>query len=160
MPHRRPVRPRKTRSSYGHHLLDHLAAHGTGLTGAQIAVVALLEVDADLPWCASSILSWLLLGTFFAVFGQFSDEFVENPHTLPVGLVGPGGDLVSAVFVHLGTDLNALHKGQQGIPVQLLQVGVLLGQLKKAGVIVRRFLDGIGGAQLLQRGFQPGGLLL
>ena len=31
------------------HLLDHLAAHGTGLTGGQVAVVALLEVDANLP---------------------------------------------------------------------------------------------------------------
>ena len=31
------------------HLLDHLATHGTGLTGGQIAVVALLQVDTDLP---------------------------------------------------------------------------------------------------------------
>ena len=31
------------------HLLDHLAAHGAGLTGGQIAVVALLQVHADLP---------------------------------------------------------------------------------------------------------------
>ena len=38
------------------HLLDHLAADGTGLAGGQVAVVALLEVDADLPWCSSSIL--------------------------------------------------------------------------------------------------------
>ena len=30
------------------HLLDHLAADGTGLAGGQVAVVALLEVDADL----------------------------------------------------------------------------------------------------------------
>ena len=30
------------------HLLDHLAAHGTGLTGGQIAVVAFLQVDANL----------------------------------------------------------------------------------------------------------------
>ena len=29
------------------HLLDHLAADGTGLTGGQIPVVALLQVDAD-----------------------------------------------------------------------------------------------------------------
>ena len=31
------------------HLLDHLAANGAGLTGSQIAVVALLQVHADLP---------------------------------------------------------------------------------------------------------------
>ena len=37
------------------HLLDHLAADGTGLAGGQIAVVALLEVDTDLPWCTPSI---------------------------------------------------------------------------------------------------------
>ena len=38
------------------HLLDHLAADGAGLAGGQIAVVALLEVDADLPWCTPNIL--------------------------------------------------------------------------------------------------------
>ena len=31
------------------HLLDHLAAHGTGLTGGQVAVVAFLQVDTNLP---------------------------------------------------------------------------------------------------------------
>ena len=30
------------------HLLDHLAADGAGFTGGQVAVVALLQVDADL----------------------------------------------------------------------------------------------------------------
>ncbi len=32
------------------HFLDHLAADGAGLLAGQFAVVALLEVDADLPW--------------------------------------------------------------------------------------------------------------
>ena len=31
------------------HLLDHLAADRTGLAGGQIAVVAFLQVHADLP---------------------------------------------------------------------------------------------------------------
>ena len=31
------------------HLLDHLAAHGTGLAGGQVAVVAFLQVHAHLP---------------------------------------------------------------------------------------------------------------
>ena len=31
------------------HLLDHLAADGAGLAGGQVAVVALLQVDAHLP---------------------------------------------------------------------------------------------------------------
>ena len=33
------------------HLLDHLAAHGTGLAGGQVAVVAFLQVDAHLLRC-------------------------------------------------------------------------------------------------------------
>ena len=36
------------RSSYGRHLLDHLAAHGAGLPGGQVAVVAVLQIHADL----------------------------------------------------------------------------------------------------------------
>ena len=31
------------------HLLDHLAADRAGLAGSEVAVVALLEVDADFP---------------------------------------------------------------------------------------------------------------
>lgn len=31
------------------HLLDHLAAHGAGLTAGQVAVVTLLQVDAHFP---------------------------------------------------------------------------------------------------------------
>lgn len=41
------------------HLLNHLAADRAGLAGGQIAVVALLEVDADLPWCTPNILKCL-----------------------------------------------------------------------------------------------------
>ena len=32
------------------HFLDHLSADGACLSGAEVAVVALLEVDAYLPW--------------------------------------------------------------------------------------------------------------
>ena len=49
MPHSGTVCPPKAHGSYGTHLLDHLATDGTGLAGGQVAVVALLEVDADLP---------------------------------------------------------------------------------------------------------------
>ena len=38
-------------TSYGPHLLDHLPAHGAGLAGGEVAIVALLQVDAHLPWC-------------------------------------------------------------------------------------------------------------
>ena len=41
------------------HLFNHLAADRAGLAGGQIAVVALLEVDADLPWCTPNILKCL-----------------------------------------------------------------------------------------------------
>ena len=34
------------RSSFGTHFLDHLAADGAGLAGGQVAVVAVLEIDA------------------------------------------------------------------------------------------------------------------
>ena len=40
--------PIESRTSYGTHFLDHLAADGAGLTGGQVAVVAVLEVDAHL----------------------------------------------------------------------------------------------------------------
>ena len=49
MPHSSPVFTGIVRSSCGTHLLDHLAADRAGLAGGQIAVVALLEVDANLP---------------------------------------------------------------------------------------------------------------
>ena len=41
--------PGKTRSLYGKHVLDHLAADGAGLAGGQVTVVAVLEVHAHLP---------------------------------------------------------------------------------------------------------------
>ena len=40
-------------------MFNHLAADRASLAGGQIAVVALLEVDADLPWCTPNILKCL-----------------------------------------------------------------------------------------------------
>ena len=48
MPHGSPVFTGIVRSSYGTHLLDHLAADGTGLAAREVAVVALLQIHADL----------------------------------------------------------------------------------------------------------------
>ena len=45
------VRPHKTHCSYGRHLLDHLATDGAGLAGGQVAVVTVLQVDANLLRC-------------------------------------------------------------------------------------------------------------
>ncbi len=39
------------------HLLDHLAADGAGLAGGQVTVVAVLQVDANFPWCPFYILN-------------------------------------------------------------------------------------------------------
>ena len=59
MPLHDPVISCKSRSSYGAHVLDHLAADGAGFAGGQGAVVAVLQVDADLPWCTPNILKCL-----------------------------------------------------------------------------------------------------
>ena len=45
------------------HFLDHLAADRAGLTGGQIAVVAFLQIDADLPWCTYYILKGVSCST-------------------------------------------------------------------------------------------------
>ena len=49
MPDPTAIHPYDARASYGFHLLDHLAADRAGLAGGQVAVVAVLEVDANLP---------------------------------------------------------------------------------------------------------------
>ena len=61
MPLHDPVISCKSRGSYGAHVLDHLAADGAGFAGGQVAVVAVLQVDADLPWCSFS--SYFLPGS-------------------------------------------------------------------------------------------------
>ena len=48
------------------HPLDHLAADGAGLAGSEVAVIALLQVDADLPWCSPNLLNGTF-GLFFVV---------------------------------------------------------------------------------------------
>ena len=53
------VMPIKSRSSYGTHVLDHLAADGAGFTGGQVTVVAVGQVDADFPWCPFYLLNSL-----------------------------------------------------------------------------------------------------
>ena len=48
MPHGNTDFPLIFFSSYGTHPLDHLAAHGASLPGGQVAVVAVLQIHADL----------------------------------------------------------------------------------------------------------------
>ena len=62
------------------HLLDHLAAHGAGLTGGQVAVVALLQVDAhllgslhfELVHCFTSLGNIDLIAVLYSGFSPFS----------------------------------------------------------------------------------------
>lgn len=110
MPDRRAAFPREARSMYGTHLLYHLTAYGAGLTAGQIAVIALLEVYADLPWCVFTIKTQFYFevnarqdGLMFfdllkicypcyiphRVFCDFSNKAVKDTNTLPVGSARP-----------------------------------------------------------------------
>ena len=63
MPHSSPVFTGIVRSSYGTHLLDHLAADGAGFPGGQVTVVTVLQIHAHLPWCPFYILNSPNTGT-------------------------------------------------------------------------------------------------
>ena len=41
---------------YGKAVFDHLAAHGAGFPGSQVAIVAVSQVNAYFPWCPFYIL--------------------------------------------------------------------------------------------------------
>ena len=92
------------------HLLHHLTAYGAGLTAGQIAVIALLEVYADLPWCVftaktqfyfevnthqGGLMFFDLLKICYPcyipyrVFCDFSNKAVKDTNTLPVGSSRP-----------------------------------------------------------------------
>ena len=49
MPRRCAVAPRELYGSCGAHFLNHLSADRAGLLGGKFSVIALLEVDTDLP---------------------------------------------------------------------------------------------------------------
>lgn len=46
-----PICPVYHYCSYWTYMFDHLAADRTGLAAGQVAVVALLQIDAHLLWC-------------------------------------------------------------------------------------------------------------
>ena len=83
MPDRSPAVPLEARSMYGTHLLNHLTAYGAGLTAGQIAVITLLEVDADLACslhlklihCGACFRYHALIGTVFRVSHNFDLSF-------------------------------------------------------------------------------------
>ena len=61
--------------SSGTHVLDHLAADGAGFPGGQVAVVAVLQIHADLPWCL-----------FYIV--NFQISIASSEESVPTGKVG------------------------------------------------------------------------
>lgn len=110
MPHSGAVCPPKAHGVYGTHLLDHLAAHRAGLAAGQVAVVALLQVDAHFPWCVfttktqfyfevnthqGGLMFFDLLKICYPcyipyrVFCDFSNKAVKDTNTLPVGSSRP-----------------------------------------------------------------------
>ena len=127
MAHSSSALPLIVRSSYGPHLLDHLAADGAGFAGGQVAVVALLEVDADLPWCPFYLLNFPCgVGSFGFQNGRshltdgfvpnFADELVEDPNALLILGILPG-HLLIPFWQDFFTDLNAVNEGNKGITV-------------------------------------------
>lgn len=60
------------------HLLNHLTANGAGFTGCEVAVVTLLKVYADFPWCSCSILK---IGIFHPFCGTTSHATCERSRT-------------------------------------------------------------------------------
>ena len=57
---------------------------------------------------------------------HFPDEPVENADFLPERLISMRG-FHRSIRVLFGTYLNAFHEGQQGVPIQFLDVGGFLG---------------------------------
>ena len=69
VPHGSPVLTGIVRSSYGTHLLDHLAADGAGFPGSQVTIVAVGQVDTHFPWCSCYILNSPFLLEFVLLTG-------------------------------------------------------------------------------------------
>ena len=105
-----PICTLKLHSSYRTHYINHLAAYGTSLLRSQVAVVALLQIDAHLPWCVFTIKTQFYFevnarqdGLMFfdllkicypcyiphRVFCDFSNKAVKDTNTLPVGSARP-----------------------------------------------------------------------
>lgn len=59
------------------HLLDHLAAYTACLAGGEVAIVAFLQVNANLPWCSVSILK----PYFYHIIGELH-PFIGNAYCL------------------------------------------------------------------------------
>ena len=118
------------------HLLDHLAADTAGLAAGQVAVVALLQVDTDLPWCSRSSLKRGSVRREAADRGvsQFTDKIIENAHVLAKWLCAVCC-LYSLFCQMLFTDFDALNEGEKHLAVKLLYLREAAGQIEEVRII-------------------------
>ena len=115
------------------HLFDHLAAHGTGLTAGQVAVVAVLQVDANLSGGPSNILKPLYMGLcrlVFDDFRSFTNEFIVYMNCLLVG------DFTTGINHNTGRisfrlDNNAVNEGSQYLLAKLSDFSVSFRKSEK-----------------------------
>ena len=109
------------------HLLDHLAADGAGLTGGQVTVVAVGQVDTDLPWCLFYLLNSLCkrsVGDFHTRRNHISNRFVHNFTNELVK--DPDALLIAGIFTrhllisfweYFFTDFNAVNERNKSISI-------------------------------------------
>ena len=86
-----PICPVYHYCSYWTYMFDHLAANGTGLTAGQVAIVALLQVDANLLGGLHLELVQGLTGLGTLILLLFLLDIIESPfhHTfVACGLLG------------------------------------------------------------------------
>ena len=132
MPNRGSVGSCKFYGSYGNHLLDHLAADGTGFAGSQVAVIAVGQVDANLPWCPFYIVNSLFRGFLGWFWGlrwkhprwlriQLTDEFIEDSDALLIAAILPRHFLVT-LWEHFLTNFNAVNESHNRFAIKSFDV--------------------------------------
>ena len=90
---------------------------------------------------------------------QLTDELIEDSHALPKRLVAVRSPLHS-FRQFFGANFYPPDKCHQGIPIQFLDVRVLIGQFKKRSIAFLRFIYRINDAQTINRLFKANRLSL
>ena len=90
------------------------------------------------------------------IAAQFTNELVEDADLLGERLVAVRG-LHSSVGVFLRTYLNPINEGQQYITVEMIDMSILLTQLKELLKVLALFFSRILRAETLNKGLQPAG---
>ena len=84
---------------------------------------------------------------------QFTDELIEDSHALPKRLVAVRS-LLHSFRQFFGANFYPPDKCHQGIPIQFLDVRVLIGQFKKRSIAFLRCIYRINDAQTINRLFK------